>query len=336
MWGRPVGRDPVGEEAADAKDGELLEDADFLREEPRGERNAAGEEEEENDANPQGPPLTRGEAAVRQRLLQREQHKQRTGDGALFDEEAPPFLPGVLLHDAAARLRKHQMLLAALNDLTQTEVRHEDGACAAAAEAAASRQRRDSQQGEHQQQQELQGHAENAAAPDRTLESERRRERQDLQHNNPKLLKVLQSVFGKRRPLGRFGALGEGPSQTTASTPAWEEEKRGAFLSSQSARRRRSSKGLAEVNAAAPVTTIVTSISPSALRNLKDANLLLKREGSGGDGARQLQHLYDVEDGHLLYQHPRFCAFSIFVRDNIVRPRASSQQQPWKCRLAEN
>ena len=69
------------------------------------------------------------------------------------------------------------------------------------------------------------------------------------------------------------------------------------------------------------------SISPGAVRSLKDANLLLKREGCSSDSSKQQQQLYDIEDSHLAYQHPRFCAFAIFVRSQQQQQQQQQQQR---------
>ncbi|XP_026192505.1 uncharacterized protein LOC34623759 [Cyclospora cayetanensis] len=337
LWGRSTAT--AAPDDAAASDGELFDEADYLRGEPGASRGSANA----GATNLRGvrPTPAASAAAAAKAVLQQQRHH----DAALFDEEAPPFLRPVLLHDAAARLRKQQLILAALNDLAHTEVRHDAAAAAAAAAAALSAvaggneagpdkplqqqnwqtglpsqnsEASDSPQLHRQEQQEQQEREKQQGQQEQQQgQQEQQFQKALLQQQNPKLARIMQSVFGKKKPVGRFGPFVQQISdQQQASSRASGEEKASGMQPREGSSVARAAGAVAATD---HVSTVELSISPMAVRNLKDANLLLKREGCSGDGTKQQQYLYEIEDGHLAYQHPRFCIFAIFEKDLVLR-----------------
>ncbi|PFH36905.1 hypothetical protein BESB_033630 [Besnoitia besnoiti] len=139
----------------------------------------------------------------------------------------------------------------------------------------------------------------------------------------PKMVKVMKEIFGTRKPVGRFGAYAQksGGKQAAAATPA----------AAQAAQAQPNGDAKQAGDAAGPLASsaggrgagsqVSVTVTDEALRQLKDINLLLKREGCSTSLRRpRAQELYDFEDGHMLYQHPRFCATAIF-RENLVARR---------------
>ncbi|CBZ54862.1 conserved hypothetical protein [Neospora caninum Liverpool] len=144
----------------------------------------------------------------------------------------------------------------------------------------------------------------------------------------PKMMKVMREIFGKRKPVGRFGGYG----QLAAGRRDGHAAKPNAAAASQAGYPTPSpppatSDPVAQKPLASPPVLaqagqkVSVTVTDEAVRQLKDINLLLKREGCAGSLRRQrAQELYDFEDGHMLYQHPRFCATAIF-RENLVARR---------------
>ncbi|KAL8273113.1 hypothetical protein Esti_002871 [Eimeria stiedai] len=324
LWGRPSGAAAAATAAAGSDD-ELLEEADYVRE-GLTEATAEGVGGQRSRTSA----AAASAAAAARSVLQQQRH----GDVSLFDEEAPPYLLPVLLRDAAARMRKQQLLLAALNDLTHTEIRHDAAAAAAAAAVTAAAAARDALRPEDSrplQQQQQRGRrswgSETVASNFSRQQQQQPQQQQkaSLQQQNPKLAKIIQSVFSKNKPVGRFGAFGQQQQQQQQSAAAAGDQAagHGAGEGSEHAKPAGTAATAAAAAAAAAalqgVSTVELSLSPSALRNLKDANLLLKREGCSSDSSKQQQQLYEIEDGHLIYQHPRFCANSIFETGLVLR-----------------
>ncbi|ESS31242.1 hypothetical protein TGVEG_275430 [Toxoplasma gondii VEG] len=159
----------------------------------------------------------------------------------------------------------------------------------------------------------------------------------------PKMMKVMREIFGKRKPVGRFGVYGqpsrrdaESPSSACSASPSHARASPSSLPGSSASFPPPTSSSCpvsgveAQVprpDSAASVATessrkqVSVTVTEEAVRQLKDVNLLLKREGCASSLRRQrAQELYDFEDGHMLYQHPRFCAAAIF-RENLVARR---------------
>ncbi|OEH76992.1 hypothetical protein cyc_07899 [Cyclospora cayetanensis] len=242
LWGRSTAT--AAPDDAAASDGELFDEADYLRGEPEASRVAGG-----NEAGPDKP-------------LQ--QQNWQTGLPSQNSEAS----------DSPQLHRQEQQ----------------------------EQQEREKQQGQQEQQQGQQ---------------EQQFQKALLQQQNPKLARIMQSVFGKKKPVGRFGPFVQQISdQQQASSRASGEEKASGMQPREGSSVARAAGAVAATD---HVSTVELSISPMAVRNLKDANLLLKREGCSGDGSKQQQYLYEIEDGHLAYQHPRFCIFAIFEKDLVLR-----------------